>query len=52
MDKDLTVEVVGDTDEDLVIALEEVIRLIRHGFQSGNGGNESGVFNFSIRSNS
>jgi hypothetical protein len=51
MDQDLTVEASGDTAEDLAIALEEVIRLIREGFQSGQGSNESGCFNFSIRSN-
>jgi hypothetical protein len=51
MDRDLTVEASGDTAEDLAIALEEVIRLIREGFSSGTSSNESGCFDFSIRSN-
>ena len=43
----LKVEATGATDDDLLIALDEVKRLISEGFSSGFGSNESGSFNFS-----
>jgi len=42
----LKVEATGATDDDLLIALDEVKRLISEGFSSGFGSNESGSFSF------
>lgn len=38
----------GDTEDDLVIALREVIRLVEQGFTSGFGLSETGSYDFLI----
>ena len=38
----------GDTEDDLVIALREVIRHVEQGFTSGFGRNETGNYDFLI----
>jgi len=42
----LKVEATGATNDDLLIALDEVKRLISEGFRSGFDSNESGSFDF------
>jgi len=42
----ITATVKGKSTEDLVIALEEIIRLIREGFRSGADRNEDGSYSF------
>lgn len=39
----------GETESDLLIALEEVSRLMQTGFTSGFDRNETGSFNFSTK---
>jgi hypothetical protein len=36
----------GENDPDIEDALEEVLRLIREGYTSGQGSNETGEFTF------
>jgi hypothetical protein len=44
----LKVEAAGATNDDLLIALDEVKRLISKGFHSGFDSNESGYFDFDM----
>lgn len=44
----LEITSIGDTEDDLVIALQEVIRHVEQGFTSGFGRNETGNYDFSI----
>jgi hypothetical protein len=44
----LTATLTGATTSDLEIALDEVKRLTREGYQSGHSQNDSGSFTFSI----
>lgn len=48
MRKKLTVEVVGSDDSDLEFGLEEVLRLVKEAFTSGQNSNGSGSFLFVI----
>ncbi len=47
--KTLILNCEGNTSDDLLIALTEIIRLIKEGFTSGFNGNESSNFNFTIK---
>lgn len=49
MSKVLCATVTGETRDDVVIALEEVIRLVKEGFTSGVDSNDSGSLNFVIK---
>jgi hypothetical protein len=42
----LAVSATGATEDDLIMALDEVKRLVSEGFSSGFGSNESGSFDF------
>ena len=44
----LTVNAKGESTEDLLLALEEVIRLVEEGFTSGHNSNTCSSFNFDI----
>ena len=44
----LEVTASGQTLDDIEIALEEVLRLIRDGFESGNGNNDTGAYSFGL----
>ena len=46
---DLSLTIKGDTEEDLVIAMLEVVRLLEDGFTSGFDSNESGSYDFTVR---
>ncbi len=46
--KQLSVNSEGNTNEELVDALEEVLRLLKEGFTSGNNSNGCGSFNFIV----
>lgn len=48
---DLSLTIKGDTEEDVEIAVEEVLRLLKDGFTSGIGSNESGSYEFTVQSN-
>ena len=43
---ELTVNITGKTNGDLVLALGEVLRLVSDEFTSGQNGNEDGDFSF------
>lgn len=45
---ELTVNITGKTNGDLVLALGEVLRLVSDEFTSGQNGNEDGDFSFHI----
>jgi len=45
----LNVEVQGKTEDDLIIAMEEVIKKVREGYSSGFDSNETGNYDFTIR---
>jgi hypothetical protein len=45
----LTIE--GATEEDIEVAMEEVLRLLKDGFTSGLGSNESGSYSFTVQGN-
>lgn len=42
----ITITLRGNNDGDLESALDEVLRLLREGYQSGHNSNESGAFYF------
>jgi hypothetical protein len=44
----LTINSKGESMEDLLLTLEEVIRLVEEGFTSGFDRNESGSFEFTV----
>lgn len=44
----LAIQVYGNDEEDLQLALEEVTRLVSEGFTSGTDRNETGSFAFTI----
>lgn len=46
MAKEFTVTVSGDTESDVELALEEVLRLIKEGYLSGQNSNENGEYSF------
>jgi len=45
----LNIEVEGDTDSDIEIALEEVIAKVQEGYLSGFDSNESGSYSFNVK---
>ena len=44
----LTVTTSGQTLDDIEIALEEVLRLIRDGYESSWGNNDTGAYGFQL----
>jgi hypothetical protein len=48
---DLSLTIKGDTEDDLELAMLEILRLIREGFTSGFDSNESGSYSFTVASN-
>ena len=44
----LTIKISGETDFDLEIAMEEVIRKVKEGYLSGFDSNETGDYEFSV----
>ena len=48
MKLELTVQIRGETESDLEYALEEVLRLVREGYNHGFNSNDTGEFNFDI----
>jgi hypothetical protein len=47
----LKVTASGQTLDDIEIALEEVLRLIRDGYVSSNGNNDTGAYSFDLTEN-
>ena len=47
--KQLKLGATGDTTDDLVIALEEALRLVRKGYLSGFGSNDTDSFDFQAK---
>ena len=48
---DLSLTIKGDTEEDLWLAMFEILKLISDGFTSGSGSNESDSYSFTVASN-
>lgn len=44
MAKEFTITVTGESQSDVEIALEEVLRLVREGYLHGHNSNETGEF--------
>ncbi len=44
----LQIEITGDSESDIELALAEVTRLISEGFTSGGNSNDTGAFTFSV----
>ena len=47
----LKVTASGQTLDDVEIALEEALRLVREGYTSGHGNNEIGAYSFDLTEN-
>ncbi len=45
--KEFEITIIGETASDVILALEEIYRLVEQGYSSGSNGNDEGEFNFS-----
>lgn len=48
INKEIIIRLGGDTDDDIEVALEEALRLIKDGFSSGFDSNESGFYRMDV----